>query len=94
MPANDAPCLEPILRRFRVRSDVTVDAYSYADAQTRAAAASEQWSNETGFEHLHGFGKPRGSVVVEEALGLHAAEDAPSLDEVDGLSDEQMTRSV
>jgi hypothetical protein len=66
MPPDDAPCPEPSLRRFRVRSDVTVDAYSYADAQSRAAAASEQWSNETGFKHLNGFGIVGGSVVVEE----------------------------
>ena len=58
-------CPEP-LRRFRVRSDVSVWATDYRDAQTVASSAAALWSNETGFEHLNGFGDPRGSVVVEE----------------------------
>ena len=66
MPPDDAPCPKPFLRRFRVRSDVTVWATDYADAQTVGSSAAALWSNETGFEHLQGFGEPRGSVVVEE----------------------------
>lgn len=58
-------CPEP-LRRFRVRSDVSVWATDYTDAQTVASLASALWSNETGFEHLNEFGILRGSVVVEE----------------------------
>jgi hypothetical protein len=63
---SETPCPEPILRRFRVRSDVSVWAVDYTDAQTVASSAAALWSNETGFEHLNGFGDPRGSVAVEE----------------------------
>jgi hypothetical protein len=70
MEASNASCPQTPLRRFRVRSDVTVWATDYSEAQTVASSAAALWSNETGFEHLHGFGDPRGSVVVETIVEL------------------------
>ena len=67
----EASCPEP-LRRFRVRSDVSVWATGYAAAQTVASSAAALWSNETGFEHLNGFGDPKGSVVVEEVTNAQS----------------------
>jgi len=72
MPETPRP--ESVLRRFRVRSDVTVWAADYSDAQTVASSAAALWSNETGFEHLDGFGDPKGSVVVEEVTDAKANE--------------------
>jgi hypothetical protein len=62
----EVPYVEIPLRRFRVRSDITVEAKSPDEARTLGTFLTQYWSDETGYAHISGFGDLRGSVTVEE----------------------------
>jgi hypothetical protein len=63
---SQTPYVEIPLRRFRVRSDITVEAKSPEDARSLGTFLAQHWSDETGYQHISGFGDLRGSVTVEE----------------------------
>lgn len=62
----ETPYVEITLRRFRVRSDITVEARTPEEARTLGTFLAQYWSDETGYAHISGFGDLRGSVTVEE----------------------------
>lgn len=61
------PPSEPALNIYRVTCQIIVSATSPSHARELAAVAVENWSEETGWKHIEGIGRPQGYVLVRAA---------------------------